>query len=75
MLHQHAAKRLVGEDAGEIVHAAIAFGLADDRDDLIGGELAVRDASLDAGRVLHRLQFDFGDFDGHRGNPLSGRVV
>ena len=32
VLHQHAAERLVGENAGEIVDAAIAFGLADDGD-------------------------------------------
>ena len=36
VLEQHRAKRLVGEDAGEIVDAAIAFGLADHRDDLVG---------------------------------------
>ena len=36
VLVQHRAKRLVGEDAGEIVDAAIAFGLADHRDDLVG---------------------------------------
>ena len=30
------AKRLVGENAGEIVDAAIALGLADDGDDLVG---------------------------------------
>ena len=40
VLHQDAAERLVGENAGEIVDAAIAFGLADDGDDLIGRELA-----------------------------------
>ena len=36
LLQQHAAKRLVGEDAGEIVDAAIALGLADHGDDLVG---------------------------------------
>ena len=41
VLHQDATERLIGEDAGEVVDAAIAFGLADDRDHLIGGELAV----------------------------------
>ena len=64
-LHQRAAKRLVGENAGEIVDAAVAFGLADDGDDLIGGELAVLDAGFEPRRVLHGLQLDFGDFNGH----------
>ena len=36
VLAQHRAKRLIGEDAGEIVDAAIALGLADDGDDLVG---------------------------------------
>ncbi len=65
MLAQHRAKRLIGEDAGEIVHAAVAFGLADDGDDLVGLELAVADARLHARRVLHVLQFDFGNLDSH----------
>ena len=64
-LAQHRAKRLIGEDAGEIVHPAVAFGLADDGDDLVGAELAFADQGLHAGSVLHILQFDFGDFDGH----------
>ena len=44
VLDQHAAERLVGEDAGEVVDAAIAFGLADHGDDLVGGELPAGDA-------------------------------
>ena len=52
-LRQHAAERLVGEDAGEIVDAAVAFGFADDGDHLVGGELACGNALLQAGGVLH----------------------
>src|SRR5215510_10536451 len=37
MLRQHTAERLVGEDAREVVHAAIALGLADHGNDLVGG--------------------------------------
>ena len=62
---QHCAKRLIGENAGKIVDAAVAFGLADDGDDLIGVELSVADASLHARSILHVLQFDFGDLDSH----------
>ena len=65
VLFQHRAKRLVGEDAGEIVDAAIAFGLADDGDHLVRLELSVADAGLHAGSVLHVLQFDLGDFNSH----------
>ena len=72
-LQQHAAERLVGEDAGEVVDAAIAFGLADHGDDLVGGELALADAGLEPGGVLHALQFDFGDFNGH--SALSSLVL
>ena len=65
MLLQHRAKRLVGQDAGEIVDAAIAFGLADDGDHFIRLELSIADAGLDAGSVLHVLQFDLGDLNSH----------
>ena len=65
VLAQHRAKRLIGEDAGKIVHAAVALGLADDGDDLVGLELAVADARLHARRILHVLQFDFGNLDSH----------
>ena len=64
-LLQHRAERLVGENAGKIIDAAIAFGLADHGDDLVGTELALLDQRLHAGCVLNVLQFDFGDFDGH----------
>ena len=74
-LLQHRAERLVGEDAGEIVDAAIAFGLADHGDDFVGAELALFDQRLHAGRVLHVLQFDFGDFDGHYVSVLIFSLV
>jgi hypothetical protein len=64
-LEQHAAERLVGENAGEVVHPAIAFGLADHGDDLVGSELALADTGLKPGGVLHALQFDFRDLNGH----------
>ncbi len=66
VLAQHRAKRLIGEDAGEVVDAAIALGLADDRNDLVGAELTLLDQGLHAGSILHALQFDLGDFNGHQ---------
>ena len=36
VLFQHAPERLVGEDAGEVIHAAVTLGLADHRHDLVG---------------------------------------
>ena len=70
-LLQHAAKRLVGENAREIVDAAIAFGLADDRDHLVGAELALGDARLQAGGVLHGLELDLRDLDRHSSAPYT----
>ena len=64
-LDERAAKRLVGEDPGKVVDAAIAFGLADDRDHLVGAELPLADRGLEAGGILHVLQFDLGNFNGH----------
>ena len=52
---QRPAKGLVGQNSREVVHAAIAFGLADDGDDLVRGELAAGDAGLETRRVLNRL--------------------
>ena len=64
-LQQHAAERLVGENASEVVHPAVAFGLADHGNDLVGGELTLADAGFEPRGVLHALQFDFGNLDGH----------
>ncbi len=66
MLHQHAAKRLIGKDAGEVVHAAVAFGLSDHGDDLIGGELPRLDPLLHAACIGYGFQLDFRDFNGHQ---------
>jgi hypothetical protein len=74
VLQQHAAKRLVGENAGEVVHAAVAFGLADHSNDLIGGELALADAGLQPGGILHALQLDFSDLNGHSTFSLNCSV-
>src|SRR6185369_14934052 len=65
LLVEHAAEGLVGEDAGEVVDAAVALGLTDDGDDLIGGELAARNALFEAARVLHCLELDLRDFNRH----------
>jgi hypothetical protein len=50
---QGAAKSLVGEDAREVVHAAVALGFPDDGDHLVRGELSARNASLEPGGILH----------------------
>src|SRR5258708_25939805 len=72
VLHQPPAKRLIGQDAGEIIDAAIAFGLADHGDDLVGGEFSGRNQILDAARVLHGLELDLRNFDRHSSHtPLS----
>jgi len=62
---QRAAKGLIGQDAREVVHAAIAFGLADDGDHFVRGELPAGDAGIEPGGVLHRLEFDLCDLDRH----------
>ena len=36
LLDQHLAERAVGDDPGVVVDAAVALGLADDRDDPVG---------------------------------------
>jgi hypothetical protein len=72
MFLQHAAKGLVGQDAREVVHAAVAFGFADDGDHLVRSELPARDACLEPGGVLHVLELDFCDLDCH--HNLKPRV-
>src|SRR5262249_44597849 len=54
---QRAPKGLIGEDAREVVHAAIAFGLADDGDHFVRAELPAGDAGIEPGGVLPRLEF------------------
>src|SRR6202011_162250 len=65
LAREDAAERLVGEDAGEVVDAAVALGLADDGDDFVGHELSGADAVAQAGRILHVLELDLCDFDRH----------
>src|SRR6267154_4969102 len=72
MLEQDAAECLVGQNAGEIVDAAIAFGLADDCDDLVGAEFPRRYQALKAARILNGFQFDLRNFNRHSlQTPLS----
>src|ERR1700694_4045075 len=74
-LEEHAAKGLVGKNTGEIIDAAMAFGLANHRDHLIGAEFAGRDQSLQAARILDGLQFDFCNFDRHSVETFSLNFV
>ena len=67
---EDAPERLVGEDAGEVVDTAVAFGLPDDGDDLIGPEGAVLDESLEARGVRHAQDLDLADLDRHLPLPL-----
>src|SRR5262245_1087880 len=68
MLLQRPTKGLVGQDTREIVHAAVAFGLADDGDHLVRDELPTGNACLEPGGILHGLELDLCDFYRH---PLS----
>ena len=65
MLHQHVAKCLVGENAGEVIDAAIAFGFSNNADDLIGLEFSIDDRLLEARCIRDRLQLNFENFDSH----------
>jgi hypothetical protein len=69
---QRAPKGLIGQDAREIVHAAIAFSLADDGDHFIRRELPAGDAGIEPGGVLHGLEFDLCNLDRH---PASAPYV
>src|SRR6516165_6209814 len=69
---QRAAKGLIGQDARKVVHAAIAFGLADDGDHFVRAELPAGDACIEPGGILHRLEFDLCDLDRH---PASAPYV
>src|SRR5262249_43712375 len=70
MFLQRPAEGLVGEDAREIVHAAVALGFADDGDHLVRGELPARNAGLEPGGILHIFQLDLCDLDRH--GPCPG---
>src|SRR5215813_12155513 len=69
---QRAAKGLIGQDAREVVHAAIAFGFADDGDHFVRTELSADDAGIESGGVLHRFEFDLCNLDRH---PASAPYV
>src|SRR5207249_11483126 len=75
-LGEHAPKGVIGEQASEVVDAAVALGLSHHRHDLIGGELPRQDALLEPRAILDALELDLRDFDGHRVRLLfqsSGR--
>jgi hypothetical protein len=65
MVRQHRAKGLVGKNTGEVIYPAIAFGFADDGNDLVGGNLSGLDPFVEAGCIGHALDFDLSDFNGH----------
>ena len=65
VLEQHAAERLVGEDAGEVVYPAISLGLANNSNDFVGRKGSAGDTFFKARGVGNRLQFDFKNFDSH----------
>src|SRR6516164_7237213 len=73
-LGEHVAKSLVREDAGKVIDAAIALRLANDRDDLVGGELARIDAGGQAGSILHALELDFGNLNRHRQSQILNEL-
>jgi len=66
VLGERGAKRLIGQDAREVVDAAVAFGLADDGHHVVRAELAGEDPLLQAGSVLHVLENDLRHLDRHR---------
>src|SRR4029450_6547007 len=53
VLGERGAEGVVGQDAREVVDAAVAFGLADDGNNLVRAELAAEDLLLHAGGVLY----------------------
>jgi hypothetical protein len=70
VLQQDGAECLIGQDAGEIIDAAIAFGLADNGDDFVGSEIAPAYMFGEARGVHHALDLDLGDFNGHERSIL-----
>jgi hypothetical protein len=65
VLHQHAAKRLVRQNAREVVDPAIALGFSNDRDHLVCAELTRLNAVLQCGGVLHVLDLDLCNLNCH----------
>ena len=72
-IEQHAAEGLVGEDAREVVDAAVALGLADHRHHVVGSEHAPVDQLGQAGGVGHARDLDLADLEGHRGSSSGTR--
>ncbi len=66
VLLQHRAERLIGKNAGEVVDPAIALGLADDGDHLVGLEAAGCDVFLEPRGIHHALDLNFYNVDCHR---------
>ena len=60
---EHFPERAVGQDAGVVVDAAVALGLADHRDDPIGVQHAGVDQLRQLARVGHVMQRNLADFD------------
>ena len=61
---EHLAECAVGDDAGVVVDAAVALGLADDGDDAVGLDDAVVDEPGQPGRVADALDRDLAHLDG-----------
>ena len=70
LANQEIAQHAVDQDTAEIVDPAIALGLGDQRDDVVGAEPFLGHCRLDAGGVLDVLHRDLAD-DYRHGFPLS----
>src|SRR3954469_19597951 len=62
--HEHLPERPVGDDPRVVVDAAVALGLADDRDDPVRVEHAVVHQGREAAGVGHVQDRDLADLDG-----------
>jgi len=72
MLFQHQRHRERRKAACEVIHVAVALGLAEDRHDARRIDVACRDQRLDAAHVIGRGGGDAMDFcDGHFLSPSS----
>ena len=69
LANQEIAQHAVDQDTAEIVDPAIALGLGDQRDDVVGAESFLGHCRLDAGGVLDVLHRNLLDDNGH-GFPL-----
>jgi hypothetical protein len=64
LLDEDLAERPVGDDAGVVVDAAVALGLADDGDDAAGFHDAVVDELGELGGVRDAVDRDLADLNG-----------